>query len=281
MIRAGAIGWPIAHSLSPILHHFWLAMYGIEGAYEARAIEAANLSSALAHFAQEGWAGVNVTLPYKQAIIDLVQAQEGGHCDAAALACGAANLLLFGSKGWQARNTDGWGFLASLRADWPDYRSADQNVLILGAGGAARAVTQALIADGCTRITLCNRNIARAEEVRAAIDPTIAIQDWAQRQQALAETSLLVNATTLGMAGQPALELDLAGLPSHAVVTDLVYNPLHTPLLQAARAHDLLAIDGLGMLIHQAMPSFQAFYGQNPEVTPTLRAHLLAALEAA
>jgi shikimate dehydrogenase len=269
-LRAGVIGWPVAHSLSPRIHRFWLAQYGIDARYEAVVVPPDWLEDAVAGFKAGGWAGFNVTVPHKEAIIPLLD-----RVDATARAIGAVNTVVaVGDDQFEGRNTDAPGFLASLRAE--RAIRVERPALVLGAGGAARAVLAALREAGVREIRIANRNRARAEQL-AEIFPAV-VCDWDDRALALDGAGLLVNATSLGMDGQPPLEIELGRLPVTATVTDIVYRPLETPLLAAARARGNAVVDGLGMLLHQAVGGFGAWYGLTPMVTPELRAHVLAAI---
>ena len=271
---AGVMGWPVAHSRSPALHGFWLAAYGIDGAYVRLAVRPENLTRALKALPLLGFAGCNLTLPHKEAALAAVD-----EIDPAARAVGAVNTVIVRADGsLEGRNTDGYGFLENLRAGAPQWRAAAGPAVILGAGGAARAITAALIAAGVPEIRLVNRTPARAAALAKALKGNLRGFSWEDRGKALAGAALLVNATSLGMVGQPALDLSLEALPLPAIVNDIVYAPLETPLLAAARRRGHPAVDGLGMLLHQARPGFAAWFGQEPEVTPALRQAMLESL---
>lgn len=257
---AGVIGWPVAHSRSPRLHGHWLARHGIDGAYVPLPVAPDDLARVLPALARAGFAGVNVTLPHKEAALRLAD-----EATAYARTVGAANTLIFKDGRILADNTDCFGFLADLRAHGVD--PAGQGALVLGAGGAARAVVAALRGAGAA-VTVTNRTRARAEALAAELGA--AVLDWAAVPDALPSTRLLVNTTSLGMAGQPPLEIDLAPLPDGATVADIVYVPLETPLLRQAAARGLCAIGGLGMLLHQAQPGFSAWFGVTPAVDAEL-----------
>jgi shikimate dehydrogenase len=264
------MGWPVAHSRSPRLHGYWLKHYGLDGSYEALPVKPENLGAALRALPERGFAGVNLTIPHKEAALAHVT-----RIDDAACAIGAVNTIVVEPDGTlSGSNTDVSGFAAALSEGAPKL---DRNgpAVVLGAGGAARAVLAALGGLGFSRITLINRTPERARAL--AQTPGIELVDWASRARALEGASLLVNTTSLGMSGQPPLDLDLAALPAFATVMDIVYVPLETPLLAAARARGLVAVDGLGMLLHQARPGFKAWFGVDPAVTPALRAHVLGA----
>jgi len=270
-MRAGVIGWPVAHSLSPRIHRFWLAEYGIDAQYQAVAVPPDWLGNAVDGFRSGGWRGFNVTLPYKETILPLLE-----RVDDTARAIGAVNTVIAAGEGiFEGRNSDAQGFLASLRSD--RAIRTEKPAVILGAGGAARAILAALSGAGVREIRIANRNRARAEILAAAF-PAI-ICDWDDRAAMLQDAGLLVNATSLGMKGQPALSIDLDRLPMSAIVTDIVYRPLETDMLARARARGNPVIDGLGMLLHQAAAGFAAWFGVAPTVTPQLRAHVIAAIE--
>ena len=265
---AGVIGWPIAHSRSPLLHGYWLKRHGIPGAYLPFAVRPGEVRAALRGLAALGFAGCNVTVPHKEETLALVDT-----ADDLSRRIGAANLVVVGPDGsLHGSNTDAYGFLANLRERAPGWRAEAGPAVVIGAGGSARAVIVSLADAGAPEIRLVNRTGERAEAVAAALGGPIRVVEWEARAQALEGARLLVNTTTQGMHGQPPLDLALSPLPRDAVVTDLVYVPLETPLLAAARARGNVAVDGLGMLLHQAVPSFAAWFGVTPEVTPELRA---------
>jgi shikimate dehydrogenase len=271
---AGVMGWPVAHSRSPALHGFWLAEHGVDGAYVPLPVRPENLETALRALPLLGFAGCNLTIPHKEAalaIVDRVEPQ--------ARRIGAVNTIIVAADGsLGASNTDAPGFLASLKEGAPQWRAPAGPAVLLGAGGAARALAVALLDAGVPGLRLINRSRTRAEALATAIGGAITVHDWAVRAAALADAALLVNATSLGMNGQPPLELDLVRLPKTAIVADIVYVPLETPLLAAARARGNIAVDGLGMLLHQARAGFTAWFGLEPAVTPALRAAVLATL---
>ncbi|MDB5367150.1 MAG: aroE [Rhodospirillales bacterium] len=263
-IRAGVIGWPISHSRSPRLHGHWLQRYGIDGSYEAIAIPPDALADEVKRLADHGWAGLNVTIPHKERVASLLDqvhptVQRTGSC----------NLLVFRDGRIEGRSTDGDGFVANVRAGAPRWRGGVATVL--GAGGASLSVIDALQRAGC-RVRVANRTEARAEALAAKLGD-IEVVPWGKWD--FSGTSLLVNATSLGMTGHDPLDVDLNSLPAEAAVADLVYAPLETPLLAAARARGNLAIDGLGMLLHQAVPAFEAWYGVAPVVDEALRRAVL------
>lgn len=271
---AGVIGWPVAQSRSPVLHGYWLAEYGIDGVYVPLAVRPEHLRRVLQNLPWMGFVGCNITLPHKE---DALKAVDDLH--PSARRAGAVNTVYINEAGSLiGGNTDGFGFLANLREQAPGFRVADGPAVVLGAGGAARAVVAALLDDGAREIRLVNRTPARAAGLAKTLGGDLRGVAWEDRAPALAGAHLLVNATTLGMAGQPALELPLDALPTGAVVYDIVYVPVETPLLAASRARGNVVVDGLGMLLHQAKPGFQAWFGVKPEVSPGLRAAVLASL---
>jgi shikimate dehydrogenase len=266
---AGIIGWPVGHSRSPRLHGWWLRLYDIDGAYVPMPVRPADLELALRALPRLGFAGCNVTLPHKQNVMRLVD-----EIDPVARRIGAVNTVVVGADGRLAgSNTDAFGFVEALREAAPGWRPADPCV-VLGAGGAARAVVVALLDAGAPALRLLNRTRAKAEAL-ATLDPRIQVVDWAERADALAGAALLVNTTSLGMVGQPPLALDLAALPTTALVNDIVYTPLYTPLLDQAIARGNTIVDGLGMLLHQARPGFAAWFGVEPTVSADQRRFVL------
>ena len=270
---AGVIGWPVAHSRSPLLHGFWLRQHGIAGAYLPFPVQPGRVETALRGLAALGFAGCNVTVPHKEAALAAVD-----RAGDLARRIGAANLVVVQPDGsLEGRNTDAYGFVENLRQMQPGWQAARGPAVVLGAGGSARAVVAALADEGAPDIRLLNRTRDRAEQLQA-LGGAVRTLDWERRAAALEGAALLVNTTSLGLRGQPSLDLDLAALPADAVVADLVYVPLETPLLAAARARGNKVADGLGMLLHQAVPSFAAWFGVTPEVTAELRAAVAATL---
>ncbi|WP_371155999.1 shikimate dehydrogenase [Jannaschia sp. 2305UL9-9] len=268
-ILAGVIGDPISHSRSPRLHGHWLRRYGIDGHYVPLHVTPDDLSRTLDLLPRLGFAGINVTLPHKEAVFAAAD-----EVTDRARAVGAANTLTFREGRILADNTDGYGFVANIDQVVPD-RDRTAPAMILGAGGAARGVIAALMAEGTGAITLTNRTRARAEALAAEFGKAVTVVDWASAQDSMANHGLLVNTTSLGMSGQPALDLDLGGLSVDAVVTDIVYTPLETPLLERARARGNPVVDGLGMLLHQAVPGFSTWFGRVPDVDDALRKAVL------
>lgn len=271
---AGVMGWPIAHSRSPLIHGHWLARHNVDGAYVPFAVKPEDGAGAMRALAKLGFAGSNVTLPHKRTAFDTVDVR-----DAAATAIGAVNTIVVQADGSLAgSNTDAPGLLAHLNDMAPAWRPTAGSAAVLGAGGSCRAALFALLNAGVPEIRLSNRTRERAEELAAAFGPKVRVVDWAERTEMLVDVKLLVNTTSLGMDGQPPLDIALDPLPTDAVVYDIVYAPLETPLLAAARARDLTCVDGLGMLLHQAVPGFAAWFGVEPAVDRALRDVVLADL---
>lgn len=268
---AGVMGWPVEHSLSPRVHGYWLEHHRIDGVYVPLAVAPRDLERALTALPALGFRGVNLTLPHKERALGLCH-----EADDLARRVGAVNTIVVRDGKLIGSNSDGFGFLENLKAGAPGWRPEVASAVVLGAGGAARAVVAALIDAGAPQVRIVNRTRPRAEALAASLGGTISVHGWKQRHAALAGAGLLVNTTSLGMAGQPPLDLDLGGLPRDAVVSDLVYAPLMTPLLEAARARGNPLVDGLGMLLHQARPGFEAWFGSRPEVTDALRAFVLS-----
>jgi shikimate dehydrogenase len=274
---AGVIGWPVSQSLSPWLHRFWLREHGIDGAYVSLAVQTTDFSEALLGLRAAGFAGVNVTLPHKQAAVAIAH-----RCDDAARTAGAANLLLFQGREIEVRNTDIAGLQANLVAECGPDGVRAKRVVVLGAGGAARGTVLACNALGAAEIYVLNRTVRRAGTlVHDLSASTVAklgaagLDAWSDLAPA---TALVIHATSAGMSGTPPLELNFRLLPRDATICDLVYRPLETPQLAQARELGLRCIDGLGMLMYQAVPAFEAFYGFRPRVTAALRADLEQAL---
>lgn len=271
---AGIMGWPVAHSRSPALHGYWLKEFGIDGAYVPMAVRPENLRRALQALPLLGFAGCNLTIPHKEEAL-----RAADEYDDAAKRAGSINTIIVRPNGSIfGRSTDGFGFIAALRAALTGFNAAQGPCVVLGAGGAARAVVAALLDEGATELRLVNRTPERAARLAKELGGPVRGVAWDDRAKALAGAGLLVNATSLGMEGQPALELPLDALPRDAIVNDIVYVPLETPLLAAARARGNRCVDGLGMLLHQARPGFEAWFGVRPEVTPGLRQAVLATL---
>jgi shikimate dehydrogenase len=268
---AGVMGWPVGHSRSPRLHGYWLAEHGIDGAYVPLPVAPENFERAFRALPALGFRGANVTLPHKEAALALADS-----ASVEAKRIGAANTLVIDEKGRiEARNTDAYGFIESLKEGAPAWRPRSAPAVVIGAGGASRALLVALTDAGVPEIRLVNRTAGRAEALAASLGGPIRVMGWRDRARALEGAGLLVNATTQGMAGQPPLELPLDDLPFDAVVNDIVYVPLETPLLMEARRRGNPVVDGLGMLLHQARPGFAAWFGVEPKVTPALRDYVL------
>jgi shikimate dehydrogenase len=267
---AGVIGDPVSHSLSPRLHNYWLAQYGIDGAYVPLHVHEEHLEATLRLLPQIGFRGLNVTVPHKERVMQYVD-----ELDARAERVGAVNTLVFEDSKIVGRNTDGFGLLEGLRDLSPATDLSQTTALVLGAGGASRAVCVALMDAGCPMILLSNRTRERAERLAEELGSQLMVIDWEAIPSMLSQVGLLINSTTLGMTGQPPLTIDLSPMPDQGIVYDIVYKPLETALLRAASARGLLAVDGLQMLIHQARPGFAAWFGVEPIVTPELRRHLV------
>ncbi|MDE3116870.1 MAG: shikimate dehydrogenase [Pseudomonadota bacterium] len=278
MKLAAVVGWPVEHSLSPRLHSYWLSEYGISGAYIPLAVRREDFGRVIDAIGRAGFAGINVTIPHKEAAFALAHT-----LDDAAKAAGAVNLLVFGADGrLHGHNTDAAGLAAHLSATLGAEFLRGKSAVLIGTGGAARAGILALSDLGAAEIRILGRNEVRAKGLVQAFAGTVSAQltpvlwsDWAK---AAADAGLIVNATSAGMTGQAALDLNLDALPKAAAVCDIVYNPLLTPLLKDASTRGHKVVDGLGMLLHQAVPAFAAFYGVTPLVTPSLRAELEKAL---
>ncbi|MEQ1865450.1 MAG: shikimate dehydrogenase [Micropepsaceae bacterium] len=270
---AGVAGWPVGHSLSPRLHGFWIAEHRLDAAYVPLAIRPEDFAAAFAALPKLGFRGINVTLPHKEIAFGLTSDH-----DAAAKATGAVNTVVFENGKALGRNTDVFGFSALL-AEHGIQSLKSQSVVVLGAGGAARSVVAAALALGAARVDLVNRTREKAAALAKFFGGPVHDAAWSELPSLLERAGLAVNTTSLGMVGEPPLNIDLAPLPAHGAVVDIVYRPLETALLAQTRARGLKAIDGLGMLLHQARPGFAAWFGVEPTVTPALRAHLVAALE--
>ncbi len=264
---AGVMGWPVTHSRSPLIHRHWLELHRLAGAYVPLSVMPGRLPSALPGLAALGFRGCNITLPHKVDALKLVH-----DVDANARRVGAINTVVVQADGsLKGFNNDGFGFIQSLLDAQPGWRADQGPVTVLGAGGAARAVLASLADRGAKEIRLLNRTLDTAQALAREFGAPIKALPWEQRHAALADVALLVNTTSQGMHGHPALDLDLAALPQPALVCDVIYVPLETPLLAAARLRGNPTVNGLGMLLHQARPAFQAWFGVLPEVTPELR----------
>lgn len=270
---AGVIGHPVAHSRSPALHGYWLRRYGIKGHYIPMDIAPVDLAEALRMLPTLGFVGVNITLPHKEAVLQIADIIT----DRAAL-IGAANTLIFRKDGKiHADNTDGTGFIANLRQHAPQWNAAAGPAAVLGAGGAARAVVASLIEAGVPEIRIANRTRPRAEALRSDFGAKITVQEWVQAAHMIEDCTTVVNTTALGMVGKPDFRISMEFLSPRAVATDLVYNPVKTQFLVAAEAQGATVVDGLGMLLHQAVPGFERWFGQRPEVDQPTRDAVLSA----
>ncbi|MGR3761271.1 shikimate dehydrogenase [Roseobacteraceae bacterium NS-SX3] len=268
---AGVIGCPVAHSKSPQLHRHWLQAYGIAGHYVPMHVEPADLETVIRTLPKAGFVGANVTIPHKEAVMAIADKVT----DRATL-IGAANTLIFRSDGTiLADNTDGYGFITNLHEGAPDWDPGSGPAAVLGAGGACRAVVASLLEAGVPEILLSNRTRDRAEQMRESFGTRVRVVDWVQAGNMIEEAALVVNTTSLGMVGKPRLRVPLDGLRAGMVVTDLIYAPLKTGLLEAAEEAGCTTVDGLGMLLHQAVPGFERWFGQRPEVDNATRAAAL------
>ncbi len=277
MRKACVIGWPVAHSRSPLIHNFWIEKYGIPDAlYERLAVEPENLADTIARLNEFGYVGANVTVPHKEAAFALLTRH-----DPLAKRLRAVNTIVTTDDGLEGRNTDGYGFIANLKSGAPGWKAAAAPAVMIGAGGAARAIAASLEEEGAPELRIVNRTKERAKALAREIGLTNAhIYEWDELPRALEGAGLLVNTTTRGMKGENDLTLDLSPLAAKAVVTDIVYTPLETGLLRDAKAASFAVVDGLGMLLHQAVPGFEAWFGTRPEVTDELRAHVLTDMAA-
>jgi shikimate dehydrogenase len=269
---AGLLGWPVAHSRSPVIHNHWLARYGIPGRYVLFGVPPERLEAAVRGIAVLGLRGCNVTTPHKQTIFPMLD-----HVDELARKIGAINTVVVGDDGaLSGFNNDGNGFVQSIRDAAAGWRPDAGPITIVGAGGAARAIIASLQAQGAREVRVVNRTRSRADELQAWFGAPVVALSWEERSSALEGARLLVNATNQGMAGKPALDLALDALPKDAIVGDVIYVPPETPLLATARARGHVTVNGLGMLLNQARPAFNAWFGVMPEITPELRAAIAA-----
>ena len=266
------LGSPVAHSKSPLLHGFWLKQFGIQGHYVPIDVMASDLEQVLQTLPKMGFVGANVTLPHKEKILSIADQIS----DRAAL-IGAANTLVFQPDGKiYADNTDGYGFIENIRQHAPDWQAKGGPALVLGAGGAARAIVSALLEAGAPEVRISNRTRARADQIKSDFGGRVGVVDWVKAGAEIEYAHTLVNTTSLGMTGKSALTVSLDKLNPETLVTDIVYSPLETELLKAARSKGCRVVDGLGMLIHQAVPGFQRWFGQKPVVDQAIRDILLA-----
>lgn len=271
---AGVMGWPVAHSRSPLIHNHWIAEYGLAGAYVLLPVRPDRLEAALRGLPALGFSGCNLTIPHKVEVMRWLDT-----VDAHAQRIGAVNTVVVATDGsLLGRNTDAFGFIESLHQAHPQWRASTGPACVIGAGGAARAVLCALLDDGAPNIRLCNRSSAKAHDMAQEFGPRVQAVPWEDRHAGLDGINLLVNTTNQGMHGQDALDLALDDLPADALVADIIYVPLLTPLLAAAQARGNPTVHGLGMLLHQARPAFEAWFGVHPEVSPALLAKAIASL---
>ncbi len=269
---AGIIGFPVGHTKSPRLHGHWLKRYGINGYYVPVSLSQPDFEKGLRSLHLLGFRGVNVTIPHKVSAISIADAVT----DRAAL-IGAANMLTFRPDGTiRADNTDGYGFIQNIKQTCPDWKATSGPALVLGAGGSARAVVSALLSDGAPEVRLANRTRARAEALKEHFGARVHPIDWNRASDAMDGAATIVNTTSLGMVGQPEMKVSIAAAAESAVVADIVYAPLETPFLATARARGLRCVDGLGMLLHQAVPGFEAWFGVRPDVDDDLRRAVLS-----
>jgi shikimate dehydrogenase len=263
---AGIIGMPVVHSRSPVIHNFWLNAHGIRGAYVPLAVAPERLKDALPGLVALGFRGCNVTMPHKQTAMTLLD-----RVNETAQRIGAVNTIVVEADGTLSGfNNDGNGFVQSLRDALPGWRADAGPILVLGAGGSARAVVVALLENGARQIRIANRTAAKAQAIAEEFGPAVSAIDWAERNAAMAGIALLVNCTNQGMIGKPALDVDLARLAPSTLVADLIYTPLETPFLAEARLRGCVTVNGLGLLLNQARLAFKAWFGVLPDVTPDL-----------
>ena len=276
MIRACVIGHPVSHSRSPLIHNHWIAEHRLDAVYTRQDVAPEGIASFLNLIREGAYRGCNVTLPHKEAVAQLVD-RRGSEAEAT----GSVNTVYLEDGRLVGDSTDGWGYLAYLDATYPGWDGTAGSVLMIGAGGAARSIVHSLLGRGrgVDRIGVANRTRARSDELAARFGPRVQTVPWPVPAAALAGADLLINTTALGMEGQVSLDVAVDGLPGHAIVSDIVYVPLETPLLAAARGHGLRVLDGLGMLLYQAVPGFERWFGVRPTVTPALRAILEASIE--
>lgn len=272
--RACVIGWPVSHSRSPLIHGYWLGKYGILGSYDRHAVPPGEVKEFLASLGDQGYLGCNVTLPHKETVFDLVNI-----ADEPTRRLGVVNTVFSRNGELWGTSTDGEGFLASVEAAVDGWTVGGRNIMLLGAGGAARAIAGTLVARGAAQVQVANRTLERAESLRNDFGKRITPLAWEAAPQALAELDLLINTTSLGMTGQPPLQIDLARLPGATVVADIVYVPLETAFLRSARERGNRTVGGLGMLLHQAVRGFELWFGTKPDVTPDLYEFIAESIE--
>jgi shikimate dehydrogenase len=271
-LLAGVMGDPVMHSRSPKLHNYWLAKYGLSGVYVPLAITAGQLRAALRALPALGFSGCNLTIPHKEAALEIVD-----QIDPLARRIGAVNCVVVAADGsLEGQNHDAFGYIESVREAQPSWRADRGPIIVIGAGGGARAVLVSLIDAGASEIRLVNRTLARAKSLARELGGSIMALNWQEREAALEDAAMLINATSQGMVGEPPLDLALDSLPVSALVSDIIYIPRETALLAAARKRGNQTVNGLGMLLHQARPAFHAWFGIMPEVTAELRAMIEA-----
>lgn len=271
-VMAGVMGWPVAHSRSPVIHNHWIRQYGLNGTYGLFPVEPQNIDDAIRGLKALGLAGCNITIPHK---VEAMKRMDW--VDPLAQRMGAINTIVVQADGaLHGYNNDGFGFIQSLRDDKPDWRADAGPITVLGAGGAARAIVLSLIDEGASEIRLINRTRAKADALAQEFGQVVTAYDWSERHDALAGCALLINTTNQGMHGQADLDLQLDQLPTSALVADAIYIPLETALLAQARQRGNTTVNGLGMLLNQARPAFKAWFGVMPEITPALRQAIIA-----
>jgi shikimate dehydrogenase len=269
-VKCGVIGHPINHSKSPLIHNHWIAQYGLSGEYKANDIAPENLKDGVRRLIDDGYAGFNITLPHKQDIFKLCAS-----VDDTAKAIGAVNTVVIKDGALHGTNTDAFGFIENVRQQAFGVDFAHRPAVVLGAGGAARAIVHGLIEAGAVKIILLNRTIEKAHEVVAMNKEIVHVASWEERDNMLKDAGFLVNTTALGMKGKDPLIIDLAHLPAEATVCDIVYTPLMTDLLQQAQHKGHQIVTGIGMLLHQARPAFEKWFGVLPDVSPDLEKKVL------
>ena len=269
--KAAVIGWPIKQSKSPLIHGYWVDQHGINGSYEAIALSPDDFVSGIRELVAQGYRGCNVTIPHKESVLNLADS-----ISERAKAIGAANTLVFKDGQIIADNTDGIGFINNLKQGAPNWNAASGTAVVLGAGGAARAIVYSLLQEGAPKVIIANRTMGKAKRLAEFFGDKVRAIPLDKIAGVLAETQTLVNTTSLGMVGQPQLKIDISSLPKTVLVTDIVYNPLKTKFLEQAESLGLRTVDGLGMLLHQAVPGFEAWFGVRPNVDTTLRQIVLA-----
>lgn len=269
--KAAVIGWPIKHSKSPLIHGYWLKQFAIDGSYQAIGLSPDDFVSGIRDLVARDYRGCNVTIPHKETALAMAD-----YVSDTAKAIGAANTLVFKDGKIYADNTDGIGFINNLKQGAPQWNASSGPALVLGAGGAARAIIYAFLQEGAPKVVVANRTEEKAKHLANAFGEKVVAITLAKVPEVVGDVQTLVNTTSLGMVGQPALQIDISGLPKTALVTDIVYNPLTTELLKQAQGLGLETVDGLGMLLHQAVPGFEAWFGVRPVVNTTLRQIVIA-----